>query len=147
MNQIQSQLKCDLRTSPCFGNMSRPLSVSLPLWCHSRKISLQRTFFKKHWLSLLDKRWQFHHYYFLYYYSVNSKKTPFRRWSCVTTSPCSAFIKRRSLSSSTFRSHPTFWGPLLTPRSKDTERWGWMSGNHFSTVPSVPLQEGQISFL
>lgn len=62
---------------------------------------------------------------------INSKRTPSRQWSCATTSPCSASIKRPSSSSSTFQSHPTFWGLLLTPRSKDTERWGRMCENGF----------------
>lgn len=59
----------------------------------------------------------------LYVYSNNSKKMPSRPWSCVTTSPYSAFIKKHSLSSLTFRLPRTFSDLLLTPRSKDTERW------------------------
>lgn len=57
---------------------------------------------------------------------ADSKRTPSRPWSCATTSPCSASTRRPSSSSSTFQSHPTFWGLLSTPRSKDTGRWGWM---------------------
>lgn len=60
---------------------------------------------------------------FLYVYSNNSKKMPSRPWSCVTTSPYSAFTKKHSLSSLTFRLPRTFSDLLLTPRSKDTERW------------------------
>ena len=74
----------------------------------------------------------------IFHFSVHSKKTPFRQWSCVTTSPCSASTKRRSSSSFTFPSHPTSSGLLLTPRSKDTERWG----NHpFCSFSPLSLRE------
>ena len=85
----------------------------------------------------------FTHYKRFVIFLFNSKKTPFRRWSCVTTSPCSASTKRRSSSSSTFPSHPTSSGLLLTPRSKDTERWG---NHHFLQFFSSVAARGQISF-
>lgn len=71
---------------------------------------------------------------------INSKRTPSRQWSCATTSPSSVFIKRPSSSSSTFQSHPTFWGLSLTPRSKDTERW--MCENGFKKRYYLMVAEG-----
>lgn len=93
-------------------------------------------FFFNRLLSSFGEWRQFHNY--LFFLCVCSKKMPFRRWSCGTTSPCSASIRRHSWSSSTFQSHLTFWGLLLTPRSKDTKRWGRLSGNHFFTAPPSP---------
>lgn len=102
--------------------------------------------------SLCTDGWQVHHIFLLFwFFSPNSKRTPSRQWSCATTSPCSAFIKRPSSSSSTCRSRPTFWGLLLTPRSKDTERWGRMCGKGeggfhggFPINTSFYLQMGQV---